>query len=100
MKETKVTYTLEQDGRFYIIKNVPAHVSVETGEHPFAPAAVDRLQDIILTGKDPKKTIETPILGFASAGPAWPRFLPFAFLLFNWFSCAAWERKFPGYQTA
>ena len=66
MKETRVTYTLEKDGKFYIIENVPARVSVETGEQFFAPATVDRLQKIILTGKNPKKTIETPIFEFAA----------------------------------
>jgi len=65
IKETKVTYTLEKDGKFYIIENVPARVSVETGEQFFAPSTVDRLQSIILTGKTPKKTIETPIFEFA-----------------------------------
>ena len=66
MKETKVTYTLEKDGKFYIVEGVPARVSVETGEQFFAPATVDRLQKIILTGKNPKKTIETPIFEFAA----------------------------------
>ena len=66
MKKTRVTYTLEKDGKFYIVENVPARVSVETGEQFFAPATVDRLQKIILTGKHPKKTIETPIFEFAA----------------------------------
>jgi len=44
MKDTRVTYTLEKDGKFYIIENVPARVSVETGEQFFAPATVDSLQ--------------------------------------------------------
>ncbi|MEO7659623.1 MAG: hypothetical protein ABIV48_08410 [Pyrinomonadaceae bacterium] len=66
MKETRVTYTLEKDGKFYIVENVPARVSVETGGQFFAPATVDRLQKIILTGETPKKTIETPIFEFAA----------------------------------
>jgi len=66
MKEERVTYTLEKDGKFYIIENVPARVCEETGEQFFAPATVDRLQRIILTGKKPKKTIETPIFEFAA----------------------------------
>ena len=66
MKDERVTYTLEKDGKFYIIENVPARVSVVTGEQFFAPATVDRLQKIILTGKTPKKTIETPIFEFAA----------------------------------
>jgi YgiT-type zinc finger domain-containing protein len=66
MRDEQVTYTLEKDGKFYIIENVPARVCEETGEQFFAPATVDRLQKIILTGKKPKKTIETPIFEFAA----------------------------------
>ena len=66
MKETRVTYTLEKDGKFYIIENVPARVSIETGEQFFAPSTVDRLQNIIQTGTKPKKTIQTPIFEFAA----------------------------------
>ncbi len=66
MRDAQVTYTLEKDGKFYIIENVPARVCVETGEEFFARATVDRLQKIILTGKKPKKTIETPIFEFAA----------------------------------
>jgi hypothetical protein len=35
MRETKVTYTLEQDGHFYLVENVPARISPETGEQFF-----------------------------------------------------------------
>ena len=66
MRDAQVTYTLEKDGKFFIIENVPARVCEETGEQFFAPATVDRLQKIILTGKNPKKTIETPIFEFAA----------------------------------
>ena len=66
MKEERVTYTLEKDGKFYIIENVPARVSVVTGEQFFAPATVDRLQKIVLTSEKPKRTIETPIFEFAA----------------------------------
>ena len=44
MKETKVTYTLETDGKFVIIENVPARVCEETGEQFFSPDIVERLQ--------------------------------------------------------
>jgi len=37
MKDERVTYTLEKDGKFYIIENVPARVCEETGEQFFAP---------------------------------------------------------------
>ena len=66
MRDAQVTYTLEKEGKFYIIENVPARICEETGEQFFAPATVDRLQKIILTGTKPKKTIETPIFEFAA----------------------------------
>lgn len=66
MKDELVTYTLEKGGKFYIVENVPARVCEETGEQFFAPATVDRLQKLILTGIKPKKTIETPIFEFAA----------------------------------
>ena len=66
MKEERVTYTLEKDGKFYIIENVPARVSIVTGEQFFAPATVDRLQKIVLTSEKPKRTIETSIFEFAT----------------------------------
>ncbi len=66
MKDQQVTYTLEKDGKFYIIENVPARVSVVTGEQFFAPSTVDRLQKIVLSSQKPKRTIETPIFEFAA----------------------------------
>jgi YgiT-type zinc finger domain-containing protein len=65
MREAKVTYTLEMDGKFYIVENVPARVCDETGEQFFSPETVERLQQTILGQKKPKKTIETPVYEFA-----------------------------------
>ena len=35
--DQKVTYTLEMDGKLFLIENVPARVNVETGEQFFSP---------------------------------------------------------------
>ncbi|MFM7788804.1 MAG: hypothetical protein ACKO90_11855, partial [Microcystis panniformis] len=64
--EQEVTYTLEINGNFFIIENVPARVYVETGERFFAPETVERLQEIIWENKRPKRVIETPVFDFAS----------------------------------
>ena len=45
--ETKVTYSLEMNGQFFLIENVPARVNPETGEQFFSPATVERIQQII-----------------------------------------------------
>ena len=62
--EQRVTYTLEQNGQFHIVENVPARVDEETGEQFFAPATVERLQRMILDGQKPSRMVETPVHKF------------------------------------
>jgi YgiT-type zinc finger domain-containing protein len=64
--ERRVTYTLEKEGKFIIVENVPARVCVETGEQFFSPETVERLQQMIWAGEKPKKVIETPVYEFAA----------------------------------
>ena len=45
--DQKVTYTLELNGKLFVIKNVPARVNIEIGEQFFSPKTVDRLQQIV-----------------------------------------------------
>lgn len=56
-----ITYTLECEGKFFLVQNVPARVNKETGEQFFSPATVERLQQIILGKQKPRRTIETPV---------------------------------------
>jgi YgiT-type zinc finger domain-containing protein len=64
--EQTVTYTLEMNGDFYIVENVPARVCVETGEQLFAPETVERLQQIIRSKEGPVRVISTPVFDFAA----------------------------------
>ena len=64
--ETKVTYTLEHDGHFYLVENVPARISPETGEQFFLPETVQRLQSFIFQKQEPKKVVQTPVFEFAT----------------------------------
>jgi YgiT-type zinc finger domain-containing protein len=66
MVERKITYTLERDGKFILVENVPARVCVETGEQFFSPETVERLQQMIWEEEQPKKVIETPVYEFAA----------------------------------
>ena len=61
MVETKVTYTLEYDGDFYIIEHVPARVCKETGEQFFSPKTVEHIHNLIKGNRKPDKLIETPV---------------------------------------
>lgn len=63
--EKLVTYTLLKEGKFYIIENVPARVSLATGEQLFAPETVEKLQRLILGKQQPVRVIQTPVYEFA-----------------------------------
>ena len=65
MIETKVTYTLERDGTFFLIEHVPARVCRETGEQYFAPETVEHIQSVINSREKPVKLIETPVYEYA-----------------------------------
>jgi hypothetical protein len=60
----RVTYTLQVNGKFYLIENVPVRINEDTGEQLFAPAIVNNLQQIIMNGKEPDRTIETPVYDY------------------------------------
>jgi YgiT-type zinc finger domain-containing protein len=60
----KETYTVEHDGMFCIVENVPARVCKETGEQFFAPETVEHIQSIIKSRKSPSRVIETPVYNY------------------------------------
>ena len=63
--ERRVTYTLEHQGKFYIVENVPATVNEETGEQFFSPVTVERLQKTVLEPGIPNRMIQTPVYDYA-----------------------------------
>jgi hypothetical protein len=64
--EQPVTYSLEMEGKFFLIENVPARVNVETGEQFFSPSTVERLQQIIMSQNSPNRFVEIPVYNFAA----------------------------------
>jgi len=64
--EQKVTYSLEVGGRFIVIEQVPARVSLRTGERFFSPETVERLQEIVWGQREPNRVIQTPVYEFPS----------------------------------
>ena len=63
--EQKVTYTLQVEERFVVIENVPARVSLRTGERFFSPETTERLQKIVWEAKKPARFIETPVFEYS-----------------------------------
>ena len=64
--EQQVTYTLEVNGKFFLIENVPARVDLDTGEQFFSPSTVERIQQIILDRQNPSRFTQTPVYEFAA----------------------------------
>ncbi len=60
MKDIKTTYTLEYEGRYYVVENVPARICEETGDEFYAPETVEHIQKIIRSVK-PLRVMETPV---------------------------------------
>jgi YgiT-type zinc finger domain-containing protein len=66
LEEQLVTYTVEVNGKIYVVEHVPARVCLETGEQLFSPETVDRIQQIIREQPVPIRIIETPVYDFAA----------------------------------
>jgi hypothetical protein len=64
--EKRVTYTLELNGKFFLVENVPARVNEETGEQFFSPLTVEHLHQIILDKKQPYRVVETPVYSYVA----------------------------------
>ncbi|WP_373547858.1 YgiT-type zinc finger protein [Chamaesiphon sp.] len=64
--EQQVTYTLELNGKIFVIENVPARVDEETGEQFFSPSTVEHLQQIIMTGQAPDQFTEVQVYKYAA----------------------------------
>ncbi len=64
--EKNVTYSIEIDGRFILIENVPARVNLDTGEKFFAPDTVERLQHAVWKQSKPIRVVETPVFEYTA----------------------------------
>ena len=62
--DQRVTYTLQVADKLLLVENVPARVSLQTGERLFAPEVVERLQAIVWDQKVPIRVVETPVFEF------------------------------------
>ncbi len=65
--QQNVTYTLQTAGQFVVVENVPARVSLRTGERFFSPDTVERLQLIVWEQKAPVRVVETPVFQYPTA---------------------------------
>lgn len=62
----RVTCTLQEGERFFVIENVPARASLRTRERLFAPETVERIQALVWGHARPVRMLETPVFHFAA----------------------------------
>ena len=67
--EKRVTYSVEVNGRFVIVEDVPARVNAETGERYFSPETVELLQQAAWGQYRPVRIIETPVYAYSAFEP-------------------------------
>ncbi len=60
-----VTYTLEVEGQFIVVENVPARVCQETGEKLFAPDTVEHVYQLVWGQVQPNRIVQTPVYEYA-----------------------------------
>lgn len=65
--DKQVTYTLELDGQFFLVENVPARMNEETGEQLFSPSTLESLQEIIISEQQPKQVIHTSVYSYSDS---------------------------------
>ena len=62
----KVTYTIEKGGKLIVIKNVPARVSIQTGEQFFAPETVEQIHRMVNGDRSAARAVSATIFEFAA----------------------------------
>ena len=63
--ESRVTHTMELDGKLILVENVPARVNADTGERVYAPETVEHLQALVRGERHPERMIETLVYEFS-----------------------------------
>lgn len=64
--DKEVTYTLELNGKVFLIEHVPARVNEETGEQFFSPSTLERLQQMILGGEEPDHFVQVSVYNYVN----------------------------------
>lgn len=64
--DERVTYSLQLGDGFVVIEDVPARVSLRTGERLFSPETVERIQALVWGAAELLRVIATPVFRFAA----------------------------------
>ena len=65
-KKMSVTFSYEEDNRFFLVEHVPAEVCERCGEKTFSPEVTDELLKFAKEQFRPVRKVEVPVFDFAS----------------------------------
>ena len=60
-----IQYSQEFEGKFYIVENIPAWVCEQCGEIILSETTAEKIQGLIWSGTDPKRTEQVPVYELA-----------------------------------
>jgi HTH-type transcriptional regulator/antitoxin MqsA len=62
-----VTFSYEEEGRYFFVENVPAEVCERCGEKTYSPEVTDELLKFAKRQFKPAKKVEVPVFDFAAS---------------------------------
>jgi len=62
-----VTFTYEEEGKYFFVENVPAEVCKRCGERTYSPEVTDELLKFAREQFAPVKKIEVPVFDFSAS---------------------------------
>jgi len=67
MKKMRVTFSHEEEGKYFLVENVPAEVCERCGEKTYSPEVTDGLLKFAKERFRPVRKVEVPVFDFAAS---------------------------------
>ena len=64
-EKKRVTFSYEEDGKYLLVRNVPAEVCTKCGEKTYSPEVTGELLRFAKKDLQPTKIVEVPVFDFA-----------------------------------
>lgn len=66
-KKMLVTFSYEEEGKYFLVEHVPAEVCEQCGEKTYSPDVTDELLEFAKNKFRPVKKLEVPVFDFAES---------------------------------
>ncbi|MBI4282389.1 MAG: type II toxin-antitoxin system MqsA family antitoxin [Chloroflexi bacterium] len=67
LEHRSIKHPQEYKGEIVILENVPAEVCLQCGEVLLRPDVLERMQEVVWSGAEPKRTASVPVYDLAEA---------------------------------